>query len=107
LAVVDDILRHEHKWFHIGGLGLGELTKLPNISAKLEAQLAEVGITTVDDLKQVGSREAWRRILAHDPSACLMRLSALEGAIQDVRWHHLDDETKASRKEFYRQHKGK
>ena len=26
---------------------MGELTKLPNIAAKLEAQLAEVGITTV------------------------------------------------------------
>ena len=86
---------------------MGELTKLPNIAAKLEAQLVEAGISTVDELKQVGSREAWLRILARDSSACLMRLSALEGAIQDVRWHYLNDETKASLKEFYRQHKGK
>ena len=86
---------------------MSELAKLPNIAAKLDAQLAEVGIATVDELKRVGSREAWLRILARDPSACIMRLSALEGAIQGVRWHHLDDETKASLKEFYRQHKGK
>jgi len=85
---------------------MGELTKLPNIAAKLEAQLADAGITTVEELKEVGSREAWLRILARDPSACIMRLSALEGAIQGVRWHHLDDKTKASLKEFYRQHKG-
>jgi len=86
---------------------MGELTKLPNIAEKLEAQLADAGISTVDELKKTGSREAWLRILARDPSACLMRLSALEGAIQGVRWHYLDDETKASLKEFYRQHKGK
>ena len=86
---------------------MSELTKLPNIAAKLEARLAEVGITTADELKKVGSREAWLRILARDHSACLMRLSALEGAIQGIRWHHLDEGTKASLKEFYHEHKGK
>ena len=84
---------------------MGELTKLPNIAEKLEGQLNEVGITTFDELKQVGSREAWLRILARDPSACIMRLSALEGAIQGVRWHHLDEQTKTSLKEFYHRHK--
>ena len=85
---------------------MSELTKLPNIAAKLEAQLNDVGINTVDELKQIGSHEAWLRILARDSSACLMRLSALEGAIQGIRWHYLDDETKASLKVFYYQHKG-
>jgi len=86
---------------------MGELTKLPNIAAKLESQLADVGITTIAELKYVGSREAWLRILARDPSACIMRLSALEGAIQGVRWHYLDEAVKKSLKEFYQQHKGK
>ena len=80
---------------------MGELSKLPNIATKLESQLADVGITTFDELKQVGSHEAWLRILAKDPSACIMRLSSLEGAIQGIRWHHLDDDTKKSLKEFY------
>ena len=86
---------------------MGELTKLPNIAAKLEQQLADVDITTFDELKQVGSRESWLRILAHDPSACIMRLSSLEGALQGIRWHNLDDETKSSLKEFYHRHKSK
>ena len=85
---------------------MGELSTLPNIAAKLEGQLGDVGITTIDELKRVGSREAWLRILARDPSACIMRLSALEGAIQGVRWHYLDEETKKSLKEFYQRHKG-
>ena len=86
---------------------MGELTKLPNIAAKLEAQLTDVGITTIEELRCMGSREAWLRILARDPSACIMRLSALEGALQGVRWHDLDDKTKRELKEFYHQHKGK
>ena len=38
---------------------MSELTKLPNIAARLEAQLTEVGITMVGELRQVGSQEAW------------------------------------------------
>jgi DNA transformation protein len=87
-------------------VSMGELTTLPNIAAKLEKQLADVDITTIGELEKVGSREAWLRILDRDPSACIMRLSSLEGAIQGVRWHYLDDETKASLKQFYKEHKG-
>jgi DNA transformation protein len=84
---------------------MGELQKLPNIAAKLEGQLTEVGVTSIDTLKATGSREAWLRIAAIDPSACYMRLCALEGAIQGVRWHHLDEETKKNLKQFYDQNK--
>ncbi len=86
---------------------MGNLSDLPNIGAELEKQLTEVGITTAEELKCVGSREAWLRILQRDPSVCIMRLSALEGAIQGIRWHHLDSATKQSLKEFYNQHKCK
>jgi DNA transformation protein len=86
---------------------MGELAALPNIAAKLEKQLTDVGITTVEQLIEIGSREAWLRILANDPSACIMRLSSLEGAIQGIRWHYLDEDTKASLRGFYNAHKGK
>ena len=80
---------------------MGDLKKLPNIAEKLEAQLIEVGVPTIEALKTTGSREAWLRIAAIDPSACYMRLCALEGAIQGVRWHHLNDSTKKEMKAFY------
>lgn len=84
---------------------MGELQTLPNIGKELERQLHEVGIDTIDQLRQVGGKQAWLRILADDPSACIMRLSALEGAIRGLRWHDLDLETKAELKYFYQQHK--
>ncbi|MDD4689975.1 MAG: TfoX/Sxy family protein [Eubacteriales bacterium] len=84
---------------------MGTLTKLPNIGAKLEKQLFDVGITTEEELRRVGSREAWVRIHKCDPSACYMRLCALEGAIQGIRWHNLGSETKISLKEFYHKNK--
>jgi DNA transformation protein len=34
-----------------------------------------------------------------------MRLCALEGAIQGVRWHNLDEATKQQMKAFYQEHK--
>ena len=86
---------------------MGELTSLPNIGPKLENQLQEAGIETISDLRSVGSREAWLRILCQDPSACLMRLSALEGALQGVRWQKLDEATKQDLRAFYQQSKGK
>lgn len=84
---------------------MGQLQSLPNIGKELERQLHEAGIDTIDELKRVGSHEAWLRILASDPSACIMRLSALEGAIRGVRWHDLDPDIKAELKAFYHRYK--
>lgn len=80
---------------------MGELAKLPNIGPELERQLHEAGIDSAAMLKEVGSHEAWLRLLALDPTACYNRLCALEGAVQNIRWHGLSPETKASLKAFY------
>ncbi|SFD03418.1 TfoX/Sxy family protein [Clostridium uliginosum] len=81
---------------------MGELSKLPNIGKILEGQLNEVGIETVEQLKQIGSRQTWLNIKKIDKSACFNRLCALEGAIQGIRWHSLSDEVKNELKEFYK-----
>lgn len=84
---------------------MSALSDLPNIGKVVEQQLNEVGIMNENDLRVVGSREAWLRILSIDPSACYNRLCALEGAIQGIRWHDLDDMTKMELKQFYQQEK--
>ncbi|MBE6486051.1 MAG: TfoX/Sxy family protein [Methanosphaera stadtmanae] len=80
---------------------MGELSKLPNIGKVLEEQLNDVGINTVDELIEMGSKEAWLKIKERDDSACINKLMALEGAIQNIRWHDLSDEDKKNLKDFY------
>ena len=84
---------------------MGELAKLPNIGKTVEEQLLQVGISSADELKKIGSKAAWLKIQAIDESACIHRLMALEGAIQGVKKTMLSDEVKADLKEFYQWYK--
>lgn len=84
---------------------MGELSKLPNIGKAVEEQLVQVGIDSVDKLKNIGAKTAWLKIQEIDESACINRLMALEGAIQGVKKTMLSEEVKANLKEFYQWHK--
>lgn len=79
------------------------LTSLPNIGKVLEERLKEVGIEAAEDLKSVGSENAFIRLQTVDNTACVNEILALEGAIQGVRWHNLDDSSKERLKMFYQQ----
>jgi len=85
---------------------MGELEKLPNIGKVVEGQLNEVGITTLEQLKELGNRQAWLKIKSIDDSACIHRLYSLEGAIRGIRKTQLPEDVKAELKEFYQQMKG-
>ena len=80
---------------------MGELSTLLNIGNKVEQQLNEVGIRTINQLIEIGSRQAWLRIKRIDDSACINRLYALEGAIQGIRWHDLSEVVKEELREFF------
>lgn len=80
---------------------MGDLSKLPNIGPVVEEQLNQVDITTFDQLKETGSKQAWLKIKAIDDSACIHRLYGLEGAIQGIKKSQLSSEVKAELKEFY------
>ncbi len=84
---------------------MGELSKLPNIGKEVERQLNKAGIYTYDELKELGAEQAWLKIQENDPSACIHRLLALEGAIQNMKKTLLPEERKAELKEFYNWHK--
>ena len=48
---------------------MGELSNLINIGKTVEEQLNQIGITTREQLKETGSKEAWLKIKAIDASA--------------------------------------
>ena len=80
---------------------MDKLSKLPNIGKVLERELNDVDINSVEDLIDVGSKEAWLRIKDVDENACVNKLMALEGAIQNIRWHDLSEDDKKDLKDFY------
>ena len=84
---------------------LGELSKLPNIGEVVENQLNEVGISTYEELKEVGSKEAWLKIKSIDDSACIHRLYSLEGAIRGIKKNQLPEDIKIELKDFYNNYK--
>ena len=85
---------------------MGELAQLPNIGKVVEEQLNAVGITTYEQLKAMGSKQAWLKILAMDSSACIHRLLSLEGAIRGVKKAQLPEDVRADLKAFYKAAKG-
>ncbi len=77
-----------------------KLTEMPNIGKVVAEKLIQVGITTPEELKAVGSEQAFIRLQTIDETACLSMLQALEGAVQGMRWHNLPRERKEELKEF-------
>jgi DNA transformation protein len=75
-----------------------DLTQLPNIGPVLAQRLAEIGITSREELAASGSVGAVLRMGHIDPSACYNMLYALEGAIRGVRWHAIPKEERAELK---------
>ncbi len=58
-----------------------------------------------EDLIEIGSKEAFFRLKVRYPSICLVFLYVLQGAIENVDYNMLSEETKADLKEFNKQFK--
>ena len=84
---------------------MSDLLEQPNIGKECAKKLLEAGINTFEELKAVGSEQAFLRIKAIDPGACYCMLSALEGAVQGIRWHNLSAERKQELLQFFNETK--
>lgn len=76
-------------------------TNIINIGNELANRLIGSGIMSVEDLKQIGSKEAIIKLAANNYDVRINSLYALEGAIKGVRWHYLTKEEKQDLKEFF------
>lgn len=76
--------------------------KTPNIGSILSKRLIEAKINSPEELKKIGSKKAFLMIKSIDKDACLSMLNALEGAVQGIRWHSLDQSTKEDLKDFFK-----
>ena len=76
------------------------LTSLRGIGKELERKLKFIGISTAEELKEVGSKEAFVRLKLHYPNVCLVHLQTLEGAVSDVEYNQLSEDVKRNLKEL-------
>ena len=77
-----------------------DLTTMPNIGKEMAIKLKSVGINTAEELIEIGAKQAFYRLKTDYPQVCLVHLYTLEGAIQNVEFNSLSQETKADLKEF-------
>ena len=77
-----------------------ELTAMRNIGKELERKLKIIGINSAEDLKKVGSKEAFFKLKMRFPEVCLVHLYTLEGAITDTDFNKLSEEIKKDLKEL-------
>jgi DNA transformation protein len=75
---------------------------MQNIGKVIEGLLLDAGINSAKELMLMGSKQAFLRILAVDPTACLSMLYALEGAIAGLRDHNLPETVKSDLKLFFK-----
>jgi len=81
---------------------MGKLSELPNIGKVIEDKLIDVGIDNPEQLIKIGSKEAFIRIRAKDPTACLHMLYGLEGAVEGIMDKYLSVEVIEDLKSFYK-----
>jgi len=79
---------------------MAELTSLKNIGKEMEHKLKSVGISTAEELKIVGSKDAFVRLKTLYPKVCAVFIYTLEGAISDVAYNELPQDVKEDLKEF-------
>jgi len=79
---------------------MSDLTSMLNIGKELERKLKLAGIESADELREIGSREAFIKLKLRDPQVCLVHLYALEGAVSDTLYNQLSEDVKQNLKSF-------
>ena len=76
--------------------GPDPVSELPNLGPKSVLWLAEVGINSVAELREVGAVAAYRRLKHWNPRLVVLNaLYAMYAALEDVSWRAVDPDTKA------------
>jgi len=79
-----------------------ELNSLPNISRIIKRKLNDVNILNAEQLKEIGSREAFTKIKTAFPKSCVYLLYRLEGAITEEKWYNLGKEKEKELSDYFK-----
>ena len=78
------------------GSGWLQLQAQLNLGPKSAAMLLQAGITSRQQLVEMGSVAAYALVKQHNPRASLNLLWALEGAISNMHWQHVAQQHRTS-----------
>jgi len=71
-------------------------SSLRNLGPVMDDWLEQIGVRSADDLRPIGSIEAWERLrFVSGKRVSLIALYALDGALTDTDWRRLAPERKA------------
>jgi DNA transformation protein len=73
-----------------------------NIGKDTETKLNDAGIDSFEKLQDLGSEQAFLRLQALDPCACINLLYSLQGTIEGIKWHDIPPEKKQALLQFYK-----
>lgn len=79
---------------------MSELTSMMNIGKEMAGKLTAVGIDSPERLMESGAKQAFIKLKEAYPNVCLVHLYALEGAVRNIEFNGLSEETKKDLKEF-------
>ncbi len=79
---------------------MSELTSMMNIGKEMAGKLTAVGIDSPERLMESGAKQAFIKLKEAYPNVCLVHLYALEGAVRNMEFNGLSEETKKDLKEF-------
>ncbi|MCI8327225.1 MAG: TfoX/Sxy family protein [Lachnospiraceae bacterium] len=79
---------------------MSELTSMMNIGKEMKRKLTTVGISSPEELIQLGAKQAFLRLKQTYPNICLVHLYTLEGAIHNIKYNCLSEDKKKELKEF-------
>jgi len=68
----------------------------------MEEILVDAGVENAVKLKELGAAKAAFKVYQQNPES-VMRLAALEGALQGTRWHNISDHDKAQLESQFRE----
>ncbi|MEA3447702.1 MAG: TfoX/Sxy family DNA transformation protein [Bacteroidota bacterium] len=78
-----------------------KLSESLNVGKVLELKLENVGINSLEELKEVGSEEAFARVKQIDKNAGRSILFAIDGAVQGVKWHKIPEDRKNKLRAYF------
>lgn len=79
---------------------MSELTSMTNIGKEMARKLTAIGVNSPEELSKLGTKQSFKKLKEAYLQVWLVHLYAMEGAIRNIDFNDLSNDTKKDLKEF-------